>query len=149
MLSLQSIASDSGARKKSKRLCRGNGSGKGTYGWRGLNGQNSRAGGGVAPWFEWGQTPLFRRLPKLKGFSNAVFKKHYSVVNVGQLEVLAQSWVTEINKEVLLERRIIRNKTNPVKILGEWSLLTKVNVKADRISKVAQEKIEKAGGKIL
>jgi len=77
-----------------------------------------------------------------------VFKKTYSVVNVGQLEVLAQSGVTEITKEVLLERRVIRNKTAGLKILGEGEITQKITLKADKVSKTALEKIQKAGGSV-
>jgi len=66
MLTTKTIKSSAGNRKKSKRLGRGNGSGVGTFCGRGMNGQNSRSGGGVPDWFEGGQTPLFRRMPKLK-----------------------------------------------------------------------------------
>ena len=100
MLSLNTIKSDSNSRKTSKRLGRGNGSWKGTFSGRGCKGQNARSGGGVPAWFEWGQTPLFRRMPKLKGFSNAMFKTHYNIVNLSDLEVLASKGITEINKEV-------------------------------------------------
>jgi len=77
-----------------------------------------------------------------------VFKKAYSVVNVGQLEVLAQSGVTEITKEVLLERRIIRSKTAGLKVLGEGEITQKITLKADKVSVSAKEKIEKAGGNV-
>ena len=110
MLSLNNVKATEGSRKTSKRLGRGNGSGKGSTAGRGMNGQNSRSGGGVAPWFEWGQTPLFRRMPKLKGFSNSKFKKEYNIVNLSDLETLASKGITEITKEVLLENGVIRKK---------------------------------------
>lgn len=134
--------------KNSKRVGRGNGSWKGTYCGRGMNGQNSRSGGGVPAWFEWGQTPLFRRMPKLKGFSNALFKKQYNVVNVSDLATLAEAGITTINKEVLLEKGLLRKKNLGVKILGKGELNAKVEVVADKASATAKESIEKAGGKI-
>ena len=91
MLSLTNVKPNSGSRKTSKRLGRGNGSGKWTFCGRGCNGQNSRSGGWVAAWFEWGQTPLFRRMPKLKGFSNAKFKTEYNIINISDLAVLAEN----------------------------------------------------------
>lgn len=148
MLSLNNIASEAGSRNKSKRLWRWNGSGKGTYCGRGLNGQNCRAGGWVGPWFEWGQTPLFRRMPKLKGFSNALFTTRYSVVNVSDLEALAKSGVTEITNEVLVANLIVRDKNSLVKVLGEGEISSKVTVKVNKVSSSALEKIQKAGGTV-
>lgn len=148
MFSLNNIASEAGSRKKSKRLWRWNGSWKGTYCGRWLNGQNSRAGGGVAPWFEWGQTPLFRRMPKLKGFSNVQFTTRYSVVNVNQLEALAQQWITEITKEVLVANLVVRNSNYKIKVLGDGEITSKITLSVDKVSASAQEKIEKAWGTV-
>ncbi|MCP4522710.1 MAG: 50S ribosomal protein L15 [Candidatus Gracilibacteria bacterium] len=148
MLSLTNIKPTTGSRKTSKRLGRGNASGKGTTCGRGANGQNSRSGGGVPQWFEGGQTPLFRRMPKLKGFSNAVFKKEYNVVNISDLVKLADKGITDINAEVLLENRIVRKKSLPIKLLGNGELTTKLTVIVDKASASAKEAIEKAGGKI-
>lgn len=148
MLSLTNLKPTSGSRKTSKRLGRGNASGKGTTCGRGANGQNSRSGGGVAAWFEWGQTPLFRRMPKLKGFSNAVFKKEYNLVNLTDLAKLAEKGITEINREILLENGVIRNKTAPIKILGKGEISAKVSVVAEKASASALEAVSKAWGKI-
>jgi len=144
MLSLNSIKSNNWSRKTSKRLWRWNGSGKWTYCWRGCKGQNSRSGGWVPDWFEWGQTPLFRRMPKLKGFSNAKFTKHYNIINVSDLAILAGKWITEINKETLLENRVIRNKNLPVKLLWNWEIKDKINVVVSKASTSAKEAVEKA-----
>ena len=148
MLSLNNVKSNAGSRKTSKKVGRGNASGKGTYCGRGMNGQNSRSGGGVAAWFEWGQTPLFRRMPKLKGFSNARFKKEYNIVNLSDLEALASKGVTEINKETLLENKVIRDKNLEVKLLWNGELKAKLTVVVDRASTTAKEAVEKAWGKI-
>lgn len=148
MLSLTNLKPTSGSRKTSKRLGRGNASGKGTTCGRGANGQNSRSGGWVPAWFEWGQTPLFRRMPKLKGFSNAVFKKEYNLVNLTDLAKLAENGITEINREVLLENGVIRNKTAPIKILGKGEISAKVSVVAEKASASALEAVSKAWGKI-
>ena len=113
-----------------------------------MNGQNSRSGGGTAAWFEWGQTPLFRRMPKLKGFSNAMFTKEYNIVNLSDLEVLASKWITEVNKEVLLSNRVIRDKNLEVKLLAKGELKAKLTVVVDRASASAKEAVEKAWGKI-
>lgn len=148
MLSLNNIKPNAWSKITSKRLWRGNGSWKGTTSWRGMNGQNSRSGGWMGPWFEWGQTPLFRRMPKLKGFSNAKFTTRYSVVNVGDLEKLAQNWVNEITTDVLLENGLIRNTKLNVKLLGDGELSSKLTVKVSKATAQAISKIEKAGGKV-
>ena len=148
MLSLNNIKPNWGSMKTSKKLGRGNGSGKWTTCGRGYNGQNSRSGGWVPDWFEWGQTPLFRRLPKLKGFSNFKFKKHFNVINLSDIEALANLWVLEINKEILLENKIISNKNLWVKLLANGILTKKVNISVDKSSTPAREAIEKAWGKL-
>lgn len=148
MLSLNTIKSTSGSRKTFKRLGRWNGSGKGTYSGRGCKGQNARSGGGVPAWFEGGQTPLFRRMPKLKGFSNSLFKKEYNEVNLSDLALLADKGITDITSDVLFENRIIRKKSLEVKLLGRGELTTKVNVTVNKASASAKEAVEKAWGKI-
>ena len=148
MLSLNNVKATEGSRKTSKILGRGKGSGKGSTAGRGMNGQNSRSGGGVAPWFEWGQTPLFRRMPKLKGFSNSKFKKEYNIVNLSDLETLASKGITEITKEVLLENGVIRKKVLWVKLLWNGELKSKLTVVVDLASTSAREAVEKAWGKI-
>lgn len=148
MFSLNNIASEAGSRKKSKRLWRWNGSGKWTFCGRWLNGQNCRAWGWVWPWFEWGQTPLFRRMPKLKWFSNSLFTTRYSVVNLSVLEELAQRWITEITNEVLFNNLLVRDKKSLVKVLWEWEISSKITLKVNKISSSALEKIKKAWGKV-
>ena len=148
MLSLNNVKATEGSRKTSKRLGRWNGSGKWTTAGRWMNGQNSRSGGWVAPWFEWGQTPLFRRMPKLKGFSNSKFKKEYNIVNLSDLENLASKGITEINKEVLLQNKIIRKKSLEIKLLWKGELKSKLTVVVDKASASAKEAVEKAWGKI-
>lgn len=146
MLTTQTIKPDAGSRKTSKKLGRGNGSGKGTFCGRGMNGQNCRSGGWVPDWFEGGQTPLFRRMPKLRGFSNARFKKHYNLVNLSDIEALATAGITTITKEVLLENNIIRKKQLPVKLLGKGELKTKVVLTVHSASASATTAVEKSGG---
>lgn len=148
MVLLNTLRPNTGARNKSKRLGRWNGSGKWTFCGKGCKGQNARSGGWVPAWFEWGQTPLFRRMPKLKGFSNAMFKTEYNIVNLDDLELLASKGINEITKEVLLANKVIRNKSAGLKVLGNWDLTSKVTIKTDKISDAAKEKIEKVGGKV-
>jgi len=147
MIALNNLRSNKGSRKSSTRVGRWNGS-KGTFCGRGMNGQNCRSGGWVPDWFEWGQTPLFRRLPKLKGFSNARFMTKYNVINLSDVEKLASNWITEITKEILLENRVIRRKKFGIKLLGNGGLKSKVTISVNWASKVAVEAVEKAGGKI-
>jgi len=147
MITLNNLKPNKGSRKSSTRVGRWNSS-KGTYCGRGMNGQNCRSGGWVPDWFEWGQTPLFRRLPKLKGFSNARFMTKYNVINLSDVEKLASKWITEINKEVLLENRIVRRKKYAIKLLGKGELTAKVTISVDWASKTAIEAVEKAGGKV-
>lgn len=148
MLSLNNLKADFWSRKTSKRLWRWNGSGKWTTSGRWSKWQNSRSWGWVAPWFEWGQTPLFRRIPKLKGFSNAIFKVRFNVVNISDLNKLVEAGITEIDKEALLANRIIRNKNYWVKLLSEGELKWKVTIKVNKASKEALNKVEKAWGKV-
>lgn len=148
MFSLNNIASEAGSRKTSKRLWRWNGSWKWSHCGRWLNWQNCRAGGWVGPRFEWGQTSLFRRMPKLKWFSNVNFTTRYSVVNVADLEELAKRGITEITKEVLLDNLLIRNKNFKVKVLGDWEITSKITLKVNKITTSAGEKIQKAWGKV-
>ena len=147
-MNLNSIKPNKGSRNTFKRRGRGNGSGKGTFSGRGMNGQNCRSGGWVPDWFEWGQTPLFRRMPKLKGFSNARFKKHYNIINLSDLEIMAKAWVKDITKEAMLEHRIIRKKSLGVKLLGHGELKAKITLTVDKASSSAVEAVAKAGGKL-
>lgn len=148
MLTQKTIKPTLGSKSSAKRVGRGNGSWRGTYSWRGMNGQNSRSGWGVPDWFEWGQTPLFRRMPKLRGFSNAKFKKHFNIVNLSDIELLASSGITEINKEILLASWIITKRALPVKLLGSWEISLKILISVNMASASAFTAIEKAGGSI-
>ncbi len=148
MTSLNNIKSNTWARNSSKRLWRWNASWKWTTCGRWSNGQNSRAWGGVPDWFEWGQTPLFRRMPKLKGFSNAKFKKEYNIVNLSDLALLAEKWVTTISKETLLENNVIRKKSLDVKLLWKWELKSALTVTVNKASESAKQAIEKAWWKL-
>jgi len=149
MITLNNIKSTKGSKTTSKRLWRGNGSGKWTFCGRWMNGQNCRSGGWVPDWFEWGQTPLFRRMPKLKGFSNAKFTKEYNIINISDLAVLASKGITTVNKEVLLENNIIRKKSLGIKLLWNGTIETKVAVHVDSSSASAKEAVEKAWGELV
>lgn len=148
MLSHNNLKPTLGSRVKSKRVWRWNSSGKWNFSGKWCKGQWSRSGGGMWPWFEWGQTPLFRRMPKLKWFSNHIFKIEYNVVNLADLEILAWKWVTEINKEVLLQNWVIRKKLLWVKLLGSWELKTKIKITLNKVSDSAKAAVEKVWGTV-
>jgi large subunit ribosomal protein L15 len=144
MLQLSNLKGITGGRKNRKRVGRGIGSGTGKTSGKGQKGQNSRSGGGVRPWFEGGQMPLHRRLPK-RGFTN-IFKIYYELVNVDQLNRFAG--IDPITPEVMKERGLIK-KIGAVKILGNGELKESLNVHAHKFSGSAQAKIEKSGGKVV
>ncbi|MHB1685376.1 MAG: 50S ribosomal protein L15 [Bacilli bacterium] len=132
-----------GSRHTRKRLGRGIGSGLGKTSGRGHKGQNARAGGGVRPGFEGGQTPLFRRLPK-RGFRNAPFKKEWSIVNLKELERFEGG--TVVTLKVLKEAGIVKAVRDGVKVLASGELSVALTVQAHAFSGAAKEKIEAAGG---
>ena len=133
-----------GATHSKKRVGRGHGSGLGRNAGRGDKGYHSRSGSKHRPWFEGGQMPLHRRVPK-RGFSNFLFKKEFQVVNISDLELLN---VDTIDSNVLKDNGLVKYSMRPIKILGTGVLTKKLNVTANSFSKSAKEKIEKAGGSI-
>ena len=133
-----------GSKHKRKRVGRGDGSGHGTYSCRGLKGQKSRSGPGIALRFEGGQTPLVKRLPHKRGFTN-IFKTDYALVKLQRLEVFDQN--TEITPQMLLDAGLIPSLKKPVKILGDGELQRPLVVKANKFSGSARSKIEAAGGR--
>jgi len=137
-----------GSRKKRKRVGRGEGSGHGTQATRGMNGQRSRSGSKTRAWFEGGQMPLQRRIPKF-GFTN-IFKETYQVVNLNALQRIADENKVDklLNIEELKNLGLISSIKKPVKILGKGELKAKINLEVNAISKSAKEKIESAGGSI-
>jgi large subunit ribosomal protein L15 len=139
---LHDVRPPAGGRKK-KRVGRGPGSGSGKTCGRGEKGQKSRAGGSVKRWFEGGQMPVQRRLPK-RGFKN-IRKVSYQVVNVGDLMRFPN--LEEFSPEVFHRIGLIKKKKEPVCVLGDGELGKKVVVMAQRFSRSAREKIEALGGK--
>ncbi len=135
-----------GEKQSKKRLGRGIGSGVGKTSGKGHKGQNARSGGGVRPGFEGGQNPIYRRLP-IKGFSNAKFKKVYSVVNVSALNVFEKD--TEVDALKLLDQGILSKiEKDGVKILGNGELTVSLKVKANKFTAQAKEKILAQGGSV-
>ena len=131
-----------GASKRRKIVGRGHGSGHGHQACRGMKGQNSRSGGGTKPGFEGGQMPLFRRLPK-RGFTSRTKNNNYALVNLDQLENNFQA-NAEITPQALLDKNIINNVLDGVKILGRGEIKKALTIKTHACSTTAKEAIEKA-----
>ena len=140
---LHELKAAEGATKVRKRRGRGQGTGQGTTGGRGMNGQNSRSGGGVRLGFEGGQMPLYRRIPK-RGFTNR-FAKEFAEVNVVDLNRFEEGTVVDF--DLMLQSGLVKQVKDGVKVLGNGELKKKLTVKAEKFSKSAAEKSEKAGGK--
>ncbi len=144
-MKLGSLKPAEGATKKTKRLGRGQGSGTGKTAGLGHKGAGSRSGNKKRPWFEGGQMPLLRRLPK-RGFSNYPFKKEVYVINIDTIEKIG---LDKVDIEVLYEKGVIKNTQTVVKVLADGNLTKAVQVTANAFSKSAIEKIEKAGGSAI
>ena len=144
MLHLSNLVGPAGGRKSRKRGGRGIGSGTGKTSGKGQKGQKCRSGGSPHPWFEGGQMPLQRRLPK-RGFTN-IFRKEYEIVNVSQLARCAGA--DPVTPEMMKEKGLIK-KIGAVKILGCGELAESLTVHAHKFSGSAQAKIEKSGGKVV
>ena len=144
-MKLHEMAPAAGAKTASKRLGRGTGSGLGKTSGKGHKGQWARSGGGVRIGFEGGQMPLTRRIPK-RGFTN-IYKKVYSIVNVGDLEVFDNGAV--VDAEALLTCGLLSKIENyGVKVLGSGTLTKALTVKANKFTPSAIKIIEQAGGKV-
>ena len=130
--------------KATKRVGRGPGSGMGKTSTRGQKGQHARSGSSISPWFQGGQTPLYRRIPK-RGFNNARFEVKYATINLDVINKYFNDG-ENVTPEVLKERGIIKKQLGGVKVLGNGELTKKLTVKVAGASKTAVEKIEAAGG---
>ncbi|HDQ45334.1 MAG TPA: 50S ribosomal protein L15 [bacterium] len=143
-MDLGSLKHAEGATRKTKRIGRGPGSGHGKTATRGHKGQHARSGAKHRAWFEGGQMPLQRRVPK-RGFTH-IFKKTFEIVNVGDLERIQAARITA---EQLLEANLIPRRGARIKILGEGEIKKAVEIEAHAFSKSAEEKIQAAGGKAI
>ena len=134
---------------KKIRVGRGIGSGKGKTSGRGVKGQKSRSGVAIKS-FEGGQMPLYRRLPK-RGF-NPINKNNLAIINLGDLQKLIDtkkiSLDVKINIETFKKSKLFRKSISKFKLLSNGNFNSKIDIEADYSSKIAKEKIEKAGGKI-
>ena len=142
-MKIHELKAPQGASRAPKRKGRGTGTGNGTTSGRGMNGQNSRSGGGTRLGFEGGQMPLYRRIPK-RGFHN-IFAKEVAIVNVEALNAFEDGSV--VTPDLLVAEGLIKSKLDAVKVLGSGALGKKLTVQANKFSKSAVEKIEAAGGK--
>ncbi len=133
-----------GSNRRRKRVGRGMASGHGKTSGRGHKGQGARSGGGKGPYFEGGQTPLVRRLPK-RGFTN-VFQKVYAEVKLNDLNRFAPG--TVVTPELLMESGLVKKVNDGIKILGNGEVSHALTVQAHSFTKSAAAKIEEAGGKV-
>ena len=144
-MKLHELKPAKGARTGERRLGRGIGSGLGKTSGKGNKGQWARSGGGVRIGFEGGQMPLARRLPK-RGFDN-IWKKQYTVINLGHLEQLEDGTVVTL-EYLLAEGLVSKAQPNGLKVLGNGTLTKKLTVKANKFSKSAEAKIKELGGEV-
>jgi len=131
--------------KARKRVGRGPGSGMGKTSTRGEKGQKARSGVSIPAWFQGGQTPLYRRVPK-RGFNNAQFRTEFATINLSDLNKFFNDGDV-VSPELLKEKGIIKKQLSGVKVLGNGELEKKLTIKAHRFSSSAVTKIESAGGK--
>ena len=134
-----------GSKHSKKRVGRGPGSGLGKTSGRGHKGQKARSGGGKGPYFEGGQTPLQRRLPK-RGFTN-IFKKQYTVLNLDALEAKFEAGAT-VDTQAFIDSGLVSSLRDGVRILGRGEITKALDVKAKGFSQTAKEKIIAAGGSV-
>jgi len=144
-MELTDLAPTEGSRRLRKRVGRGRGSGHGKTSTRGHNGQGQRSGEAKRFGFEGGQTPLFRRLPKLHNFDQ-VINRHWVELNVGALSSLAAN--SEVTAESLVEAKILRKHTDSLRILGNGELKVALKITAHHVTEGAKKKIEAAGGTV-
>lgn len=138
-----------GHRPDSKRLGRGQGSTRGGTSTKGHNGAQSRSGYKYRPWFEGGQMPLYRRIPKF-GFKNRN-RVAYTPINLDHIQTLVEAnpGTTEVNHKFLKDTGVISKESALVKVLGRGEISSSVEVKLNKFSKSAKEAIEAAGGKAI
>lgn len=145
-MELKDLKPAEASKRNRKRVGRGPASGNGKTAGRGMNGQKSRAGGGKGAGFEGGQTPLARRLPKLPGFRN-FNRVEYVPVNVSRLDAKFNAGDL-VDADTLYAAGIIKNTTDPIKVLGDGEITKALTVRVDKVSASAKAKIEAVGGKV-
>lgn len=145
-MKLHDLKPDKGSKRRRRRVGRGIAAGKGKTAGRGTKGQGARSGGGKGPYFEGGQLPLVRRLPFKRGFTN-IFGITYQEVNVDMMNARFEDGAV-VNGQSLASVGLVRDADRPIKILGRGELSKTLEVHANRFTKSAAEKIEKAGGSV-
>lgn len=149
-MKLNDIRENDGATKNRKRVGRGIGSGSGKTGGRGVKGQKSRSGVAIKG-FEGGQMPIYRRLPK-RGFSNAMFAGDFNTVSLGRVQAAIDAGKLDasapITVDALVAARVLRRKKDGVRLLSGGEITSKVSFDVAHASRVAIEKVEKAGGTV-
>jgi large subunit ribosomal protein L15 len=143
-MKLQDLHHAAGAVRKTKRRGKGAATGLGGTAGKGHKGQKARSGGRIHRWFEGGQMPLQRRVPK-RGFTN-LGRVSYQTVSIERLAGLPAG--TVVTRELLREKNIVKSATQKTKLLGDGELAVALTVRLDAASKSAAEKVEKAGGKL-
>jgi large subunit ribosomal protein L15 len=143
-MKLNELKRNEGSTRRRKIVGRGPGSGHGKTSTRGEKGQNARTGGGVSAWFEGGQTPIYKTVPR-RGFNNKRFATRYAIVNVESLNIFDND--TIVTPVLLKEKRLIKKELDGIKILGNGTLEKKLIVKANVFTNSAILKIEQLGGK--
>ncbi len=145
MLKLNDIGAPKGANREKKRRGRGPASGQGKTSGRGHKGQKARSGGGMPPWFEGGQMPLNRRLPK-RGFTN-IFKKHYQLVNLDQLDECFEAGEA-VDGSAMALKGLVKYADRPVKLLGRGTVTKQLTLEVTKASQSAVKAVEAAGGTV-
>ncbi|MBK6735119.1 MAG: 50S ribosomal protein L15 [bacterium] len=145
MLKLNTLGAPKGANRDRKRRGRGPGSGQGKTGGRGHKGQKARSGGGHAAWFEGGQMPLNRRLPK-RGFTN-IFKKSFQLVNLDDLNELFESGA-KIDAEALALAGLVKYVDRPIKLLARGKVEKSLQIEVSKASEAAVAAVQAAGGSV-
>lgn len=145
MIKLNNLGAPIGANRDRKRRGRGPGSGTGKTGGRGHKGQKARSGGGIPAWFEGGQMPLNRRLPK-RGFTN-IFKKSYQLVNLDALDPLFEAGA-KVDGAALAMAGLVKYPDRPIKLLGRGKVEKSFQLEVAKASKSAVAAVESAGGSV-
>jgi len=144
-MKLDSLSPISGSTSKKKRVGRGHGTGLGKTAGRGHKGAGQRSGNKKRAWFEGGQMPLARRLPR-RGFTN-IFKEKFQIVNLSDINKISKD--STFDPFIFEKLGLIRSSLKPVKVLGNGEIERKIKVSASSFSVSAKEKIEKAGGDVI
>jgi large subunit ribosomal protein L15 len=146
-MKLNDLKPQEGSKKSRRRVGRGISAGQGKTAGRGTKGQGARSGGAARLYHQGGNLPFFRRLPFIRGEGfTPINRVEFNEVNLDQLEGFAAE--SEITPETLDAKRLLRDKRNPVVILGRGEVSVPLKVRVQRVSKSAKAKIEAAGGSV-